>query len=294
MTTRDPVCNLELADDAKESLRFGGRNYSFCSAACRQRFEKNSALFSAPGGLDPNGTGEICRACGNRTSDPIYTEGKGPYCCERCSFRDLFLGGVLDKVENNYLTTMEAFAAAIDAREHETGDHSYRVTQYAAILGRQVGLGDRELVDLYCGALLHDLGKIGIPDAILLKEGPLTREERLTMNTHPEIGYGIINRISYLARAAEIIRSHHEHFDGSGYPRQLKGEAIPFGARIFSICDNLDALTVQRPYHQAQSFAEVAAYIENEQGRLFDPEVVRHFTAARSQLQDYVDRAGDL
>jgi HD-GYP domain-containing protein (c-di-GMP phosphodiesterase class II) len=290
VTTRDPVCNKELGDDAKESARYDGRDYYFCSASCRQRFEKNPTLFIELGKVGLNGNGEICRACGTETRAPIYKEGKGPYCCEQCSFRDIYLGEVLDRVETTFLTTMEAFVAAIDAREHETGNHSYRVTQFAVVLGREVGVAGRELVQLYCGALLHDLGKIGIPDSILLKEGPLSEAEQRTMATHPEIGFGIIQRIAYLAKAAEIIRCHHEHFDGSGYPRGLRGHEIPLGARIFSICDNLDALTVDRPYRRAQSFAEAADYIESASGRLFDPEIISKFRGARNRLQEFVAR----
>jgi putative nucleotidyltransferase with HDIG domain len=287
---RDPVCNMELGDDARESVRYQERKYYFCSAACRQRFEKNPTLFIGPGRPSSNGDGEVCRACGNETRAPIYKEGKGPYCCEQCSFRDLYLCGVLDKVETTFLSTMEAFAAAIDAGEHETGDHSYRVTQFAVVLGREVGMADRDLVDLYCGALLHDLGKIGIPDAILLKQGALTEKEQQTMATHPDIGYRIINHVGYLSKAVEIIRSHHEHFDGSGYPRKLKGAEIPFGARNFSICDNLDALTVNRPYRRALSFKEAAAYIESMSGSHFDPELVATFRLAQDQLREFVAR----
>jgi len=288
--TRDPVCHMELADATRESSRYEGRDYFFCSAGCRRRFEKNPSLFIGPVGAEDQEGAEICRACGNETSAPLYKKGQGPYCCEQCAFRDLFLGHILDRVETTFLSTMEAFAAAIDAREHETGDHSYRVTQFAVVLGREVGVVDRELVQLYCGALLHDLGKIGIPDAILLKQGALTEKEKQTMATHPEIGYRIVNHIGYLSKAAEIIRSHHEHFDGSGYPRKLRGEEIPFGARIFSICDNLDALTVDRPYRKAISFSAAAAYIEGESGRLFDPELIASFHSAREQLQEFVAR----
>ncbi len=288
--SRDPVCHKEVEDgSASESWSYGGQEYHFCSADCRRRFEKNPDLFLGPGRPEER-HGVSCLACGNETSEPIFNDGRGPYCCEQCAFRDLFLGNILDRIESTYLSTMEAFAAAIDAREHETGDHSYRVTQFAMVLGRQTGVADRELVQLYCGALLHDLGKIGIPDAILLKEGPLTAAEQRTMSTHPDIGYRIISRIGYLAGAAEIIRSHHEHFDGSGYPRGLKGEDIPFGSRIFSICDNLDALTVDRPYHKAISFNDAAAYIESASGRLFDPALVAAFNLAKEQLQGYVDK----
>ena len=127
------------------------------------------------------------------------------------------------------------------------------------------------------GAFLHDIGKIAIPDAILLKPGKLTDGEMAGMKEHCYLGYKIISRIPYLAEAAEIVYAHQEHYDGQGYPRRLKGDEIPLGARIFSIADTLDAMTVDRPYRRAQSFEAARKEIERWAGRQFDPQIVKTF-----------------
>lgn len=231
-----------------------------------------------------------CMHCQTEIHGDLYIKKDGLYCCEKCYFRDKFLGDVLEKMEGIYLATIEAFVDAIDAREHEVGNHSYRVTQFAMVLAREMGVSGRDLVDIYCGSLLHDLGKIGIPDSALLKEGELSEEERATMSKHPEIGYRIISHIGYLARAADIAYSHHEHYDGSGYPRGLKGEKIPLGARIFSVCDALDALTVDRTYRKAITFEEAKKYILSASDTLFDPDVLRGFLRAEGDMKEFVSK----
>ena len=214
----------------------------------------------------------------------------GSYRCGHCYFTDTYLGGVVHHIETTYLVALEALVSAIDAREHEVGNHSLRVTEFSLIIGNAFGVRGRDLVDLYCGALLHDLGKIGIPDAVLLKAGPLTAGEQEVMHKHPEIGFRIIAHIGYFAKTAEIIRSHHEHFDGSGYPRGLKGEEIPQGARVFAVADALDALTVTRPYHQAVSFEAALDEIVPASGKLFDPNVVQAFLSASEELKEYIGK----
>ncbi len=214
----------------------------------------------------------------------------GTYRCEHCYFADTYLEGIVHRMEAGYLVTLEAFVNAIDAREHEVGSHSLRVTEFSLIIGNACGVRGRELVDLYGGSLLHDIGKIGVPDAVLLKAGPLDPAEQAIMHKHPEIGYRIIGHIGYFARAAEIVRSHHEHYDGSGYPRGLKGEEIPHGARVFAVADALDALTVTRPYRQAVSFEAAIEEILPASGKLFDPAVVEAFLKASDELKDYVGR----
>jgi putative nucleotidyltransferase with HDIG domain len=186
--------------------------------------------------------------------------------------------------------TLEAFVSAIDAREHEVGNHSLRVTEFSLVIGNACGVRGRELVDLYCGALLHDIGKIGVPDAVLHKTGPLTPDEQAVMHKHPDIGYRIISHIGYFSQAAEIIRSHHEHFDGSGYPRGLKGDDIPHGARVFAVADALDALTVKRPYREALSFEGALDEIVKESGKVFDPGVMQAALKAADELREYVGR----
>jgi HD-GYP domain-containing protein (c-di-GMP phosphodiesterase class II) len=234
---------------------------------------------------------EACPHCGMPVKNNRYVQRTdGSYRCEHCYFKDTYLDGVVDTIETSQLVTLEAFVSAIDAREHEVGSHSLRVTQFAVIIGRAFGTTGRDLVDLYCGALLHDVGKIGVPDAVLLKKGPLTDDERKIMRNHPEIGHGIISRIGYFAQAAEIIRAHHEHFDGTGYPRGLRGRDIPPGARVFAAADALDALTVKRPYHEAVAFDEAREKILRGAGKSFDPAVVDAFSRAAEELRDYVGK----
>ena len=283
---KDPVCGMVLAKkDGMEQAVYKGDEYFFCSRSCREQFTANPPIYTG----DAPATGlSSCLACGGEARQPFTLEGHGPYCCERCAFRDVYLGHVLDSTETVFLSTIEALVAAIDAREHEVGNHSYRVTQFAVIIAREMGVDGRDLVDLYFGALLHDLGKIGIPDAILLKEGPLSAEERKIMDTHPEIGHRIISHIEYLRPAAEIVYSHHEHFDGSGYPRGLAGDDTPLGARIFTLCDILDALTSKRSYKPALSFAEAREIISSEAGRIIDPMIMPFFHRVEEDLKKYL------
>ena len=232
-----------------------------------------------------------CPNCGRPIeADRYVMRPDGSYRCEHCYFNDTYLEGVVHFIDTAYLVTLEAFVNAIDAREHEVGNHSLRVTEYSLIIANACDVRGRDLVDLYCGALLHDVGKIGIPDSILLKSGPLTADEQKIMHTHPEIGYRIIGHIGYFARAADIIRSHHEHFDGSGYPRGLKGDGIPHGARVFAVSDALDAMTVKRSYHEARSFEEAFEEIIKATGTIFDPTVVQAALKASVELKEYIGR----
>jgi putative nucleotidyltransferase with HDIG domain len=233
----------------------------------------------------------ICPNCGRPLEGNRYVKrSDGSFRCEHCYFNDTYLEGVVHHIDTAYLVTLEALVSAIDAREHEVGNHSLRVTEFSLVIGKACGVKGRELVDLYCGALLHDIGKIGVPDAVLLKTGPLTAEERTAMHKHPEIGVRIIGHIGYFARAAEIIHSHHEHFDGSGYPRGLKGEAIPHGARVFAAADALDALTVKRPYREALPFEDALDVIMKESGSIYDPDVIQALLSAAGELKGYVGR----
>jgi putative nucleotidyltransferase with HDIG domain len=234
---------------------------------------------------------KTCPNCGMPVENNRYVRRTdGSYRCEHCYFKDTYLEGIVDNIETSYLVTLEALVSAIDAREHEVGNHSLRVTQFAMIIGRAFGTTGRDLADLYCGALLHDIGKIGVPDTVLLKKGPFTDDERMIMRNHPEIGHGIISRIGYFARAAEIIRAHHEHFDGTGYPRGLKSAEIPLGARIFAAADALDALTVKRPYHEAVAFDEARENILRGSEKEFDPAVIDAFSRAAEELRNYVGK----
>ncbi len=232
-----------------------------------------------------------CPNCGVPIEENRYVmRPDGTFRCEHCYFNNTYLEGVVDRMDMAYLVTLEALVSAIDAREHEVGRHSLRVTEFSLILGKTFGIAGRNLVDLYCGALLHDIGKIGVPDAILHKRGPLTPEEQAIMHQHPEIGYRIIGHVGYFARAAEIVRAHHEHFDGFGYPRGLSGEAIPQGARVFAVADALDALTVKRPYREPLTFEGAMETILQSAGSLFDPAVTEVMLRAADELKDYIGK----
>jgi putative nucleotidyltransferase with HDIG domain len=233
----------------------------------------------------------ICSNCSAAIAEDRYVRRPdGTYRCENCYFNDTYLAGVVHDIDAGYLITLEAFVNAIDAREHEVGNHSLRVTEYSLIIANACDVRGRELVDLYCGALLHDVGKIGVPDAVLHKAGPLDPDEQAVMRKHPEIGYRIIGHIGYFAKAAEIIRSHHEHFDGSGYARGLKGEAIPHGARVFAVADALDALTVKRSYHEAISFEDALETIIRQSGKTYDPAVIQGALKASDELREYIGK----
>jgi diguanylate cyclase (GGDEF)-like protein/putative nucleotidyltransferase with HDIG domain len=175
---------------------------------------------------------------------------------------------------DSYESTLQALSRALDTRDAETEEHSQRVRRYTELIARRFGLPEAEIAHLSRGALLHDIGKIGVPDAILLKPDGLSAKEIEVMRKHPTIGYTMIAHIPFLAKAAEIVLHHHESFDGSGYPSGLAGEEIPLGARIFAVVDTLDAMTSDRPYRKALSFEEALAEIKRERGRQFDPKIV--------------------
>jgi putative nucleotidyltransferase with HDIG domain len=189
------------------------------------------------------------------------------------------LNSTLEKLYLNYRATLRALAAALEARDVETKGHSERVVGYCLRLGKQIGLNDRQLITLENGALLHDIGKIGVPDGILLKRGALTEEEWLHMRRHVEYGAQIIRGIDFLEGASEIVAQHHERYNGSGYPSRMEGDQICLGARIFAVADAVDAMTSDRPYRSARSFEDAADELIRCSGAHFDPLVVNAFTA---------------
>ena len=193
--------------------------------------------------------------------------------------RTFELNGALCDVEESYKITLEALVMALDAREHETSAHSQRVREYTLTLARNFGLNHEELVQLGRGALLHDVGKIGVKDSILLKPGKLTDAEWVEMRKHPQIGYEILRNIAFLSAAAEIVLCHQERWDGNGYPNGLAGTDIPLGARIFAVVDTLDAMTSDRPYRKALSFDVALREIRTGAGTQFDPQVAKAFLA---------------
>jgi putative nucleotidyltransferase with HDIG domain len=174
--------------------------------------------------------------------------------------------------------TIQAMGELLDLRDEETEGHSRRVTAYTYALANAMGVQPSELKTMVRGAFLHDIGKIAVPDAILLKPGPLTPDEMDIMRRHCHHGYSIVSKLPSLAEAAEIVYAHQEAFDGSGYPRGLRGEEIPLGARIFAIADALDAITSDRPYRKASSFSYAIEEIERCCGSQFDPAVLKAFT----------------
>ncbi len=183
----------------------------------------------------------------------------------------------LSELESNYQMTLEALVAALDAREHETFSHSLRVRAYARYLARRAGFPPALLPSLEQGALLHDIGKVAVADAILLKPGKLTPEEWEEMRKHPTAGDEILKRVPFLRPASAVVRHHHERFDGTGYPDGLKAAEIPLGARLFTVADTLDAMTSDRAYRQAPGFEAARAEILRCSGKQFDPHIVDLF-----------------
>jgi PAS domain S-box-containing protein len=176
-----------------------------------------------------------------------------------------------------YDATIEGWSRALDLRDNETEGHTQRVTELTLELARAFSLGEREFIRIRWGALLHDIGKMGIPDAILLKPGPLTEEEWVLMKKHPELAYEMLSPIQYLHGALDIPLYHHERWDGSGYPKGLKGEQIPLPARQFAIVDIWDALRSHRPYRRAWPESKALEYIRGLAGTHLDPQVVKVF-----------------
>jgi putative nucleotidyltransferase with HDIG domain len=200
------------------------------------------------------------------------------------SARTEMLQHSMRQLENSYDVTLEALGNALDLKDAETEGHSKRVTAYTLALGRALGLGEPQLRVVGRGAFLHDIGKMAIPDAILRKPAKLTPEERAVMRTHTELGYQMIRKIPYLQEPAEIVYSHQEHFDGSGYPRGLRGEEIHIGARIFAVADTFDAITSNRPYRKANTMEAARKEILRCAGTQFDPSIVDVFVATPDSI----------
>jgi len=179
-----------------------------------------------------------------------------------------------EDLQQAYDKTIEGWVLALDLRDRETEGHAKRVTEMTVRLARELGCTDEEIVHIRRGALLHDMGKMGIPDEILQKPGPLTEEEWVIMRRHPQYAYQMLSPISYLNQALIIPYYHHERWDGSGYPHGLKGEEIPLFARLFAIVDVWDALSSDRPYRKRIPPKDVTEYLRREAGRLFDPTIV--------------------
>ena len=200
------------------------------------------------------------------------------------------LSRTLHDLQSTYSQTLWTLVAALDAREHETSDHSQRVVRYTLAVARRLGIAERDLPDIGRGALLHDIGKIGVPDAILLKPAKLTQEEWTEMRKHPQIGFNILKSVDFLGVPAQIVLAHQERYDGRGYPHGLSGDAIPIGARIFAIADAFDAMTSDRPYRKAGSREAARAEIAKFAGTQFDERCAEAFLSMKEAELDELAR----
>jgi putative nucleotidyltransferase with HDIG domain len=191
--------------------------------------------------------------------------------------RTIELDKALDSLEDAYRSTLRALTAALEARDSETHGHSERVVSYSLRLGRECGLDSAQMKSLEFGSLLHDIGKIGVPDSILRKPAKLTEEEWVRMREHPTHGQQILRGIEFLEGAARVVAQHHEKWDGSGYPLGLKGEEIDLCARIFAVADAFDAMTSDRVYRRGKSYEDAAKELDDWAGKQFDAKVIEAF-----------------
>lgn len=191
--------------------------------------------------------------------------------------RTVQLDRALGSLQSAYRTTLHALASALETRDAETHGHSERVVSYSLRLGRELGLNPDEMRALEFGSLLHDIGKIGVPDAILRKPGKLTDEEWVVMKEHPALGEQILRGIGFLQDAVRVVGQHHEQWNGSGYPAGISGEDIDFNARIFAVADTFDAITSDRVYRAGRPYEVAVAELDDFAGRQFDPRIVAAF-----------------
>lgn len=197
--------------------------------------------------------------------------------------RQAELESALAQLQSAYDQTLAGWGRALDLRDHETEDHTLRVTKLTVALARRLEMTEKQLVEIRRGALLHDIGKVGVPDSILNKPGPLTESEQAVMRTHPRLAYEMLLPIEYLSGSLDIPYCHHERWDGTGYPRGLRGEEIPLNARIFAVADVWDALTSDRPYRKAWDRQRALAYMRANSGSHFDPAAVELFMRVISE-----------
>ncbi|HET8569470.1 MAG TPA: HD-GYP domain-containing protein [Candidatus Limnocylindria bacterium] len=217
----------------------------------------------------------------------LFLRGVYVRSSQRIVAQSAALERALGETERTYDSTLHALSNALDVRDTETEGHARRVLEYMELIADELGLADQVRPALRRGALLHDIGKIGVPDQILRKPGPLNDAEWTIMRRHPDLGARIIARIPFLEEVATIIRSHHERWDGAGYPEGLAGSDIPLGARIFAVADAFDAMTSDRPYRLGRSIQQALGEIVSGRGTQFDPGVVDAFLAVpRSRLEE--------
>ncbi len=199
----------------------------------------------------------------------------------------------MSDLERSYDITLQALGDALDLKDAETEGHSRRVTAFTIAIARAMGVPREQILVIARGAFLHDFGKMAIPDSILRKPGKLDDEERTIMREHCYHGYQMLKKIPFLADACEIVYSHQEHYDGSGYPRGLRGAEIPLGARIFAVADTLDAIISDRPYRKARSLSAARKEIQDWAGRQFDPDVVQIFQKMPDEVFEELRREID-
>jgi HD-GYP domain-containing protein (c-di-GMP phosphodiesterase class II) len=232
----------------------------------------------------PAGFAAVCAECGAASHDRQYVRLLDRHTCEHCLLNSRKrLGGL----ENDpYEMFVESLAEAMDLRERETGLHSKRVATHTLLLATHHYKRVSDLREVYWGGLLHDIGKIGVPDAVLLKPGRLSDKEWQIMREHPRNGHRILQNLPFLSMAADIVLCHEERFDGSGYPAGLKGEEIPLAARLFAVIDTLDAMTFDRSYRKALPFDTAKAEILRMAGSQFDPKAVDTFLREEVALRE--------
>jgi len=195
------------------------------------------------------------------------------------------------QLSESYTLTVRALASAVEARDAYTGRHAERVAAYGLQIANACAMRLTDQPEIEFGFLLHDVGKVAVPDAILFKPGPLTPTERMVMEQHPITGSEIVRDIDYLGSARDVIRSHHERWDGSGYPDGLAGDQIPLSARVFAVADTLDALTSQRPYRNPSPITEARAIITRGAGTHFDPDVIDAYTTVADDTIEEIRRS---
>ncbi len=256
--------------------------------------KKSGRVAEKPGGRKPDFSeiareALVCHLCGCSLHGSVYTSDGHAYCGENCYLKKMEFHFLESEIGAAYLAFAEALAKTLDMREHETGLHSKRVACHTMVLAKHFTDNREILRQVYWGALLHDIGKIGISDAVLLKQGPLTKNEWLEMQSHSQKGYSILSAIPSMRLAANIVLSHEERYDGTGYPHSLAGEDIVWGARIFAVIDTLDAMISDRPYRKGASFDKSKSEIISQAGIQFDPKVVDIFIAEEPVLRAMVD-----
>ena len=251
----------------------------------KQRHDTKTAAADASQPAMPGSARAPCAVCGTASGDRLYHRHAERITCEHCFLhsrkRD---AGLLDA--HPYEEFVESLVAALDLREQLTGLHSRRVAAHTLILARHHFHDLATLREIYWGSLLHDIGKIGIPDMILLKPDQLTPVEWEVMYRHPTYGAEILSKLPVFTQASQIVLCHEERFDGSGYPRKLKGQDIPLAARLFAVIDTLDAMTFDRPYRKALPFDVAKAEIMRMAGSQFDPVAVETLLREETLLQE--------